>query len=148
MTLYTNPDIDRYNILSKGRLRIGAHGTSLPHLATQACHHILQDVLLPSVQDPAHPASNLLSDDGQVSGWHTPRCEHALTLSDLRSPSYSICLQGLNSPSKGMRRYCQWPQELMLRLEGPADLHQIQMLSHEYKVPPASMMRHHSTPNL
>ncbi|CAL5219862.1 g1780 [Coccomyxa viridis] len=56
-----------------------------------------------SGEDPAHPASNLLSDDGQVSGWHTPR-------------------------------YCQWPQELMLRLEGPADLHQIQMLCHEYKI--------------
>lgn len=31
-------------------------------------------------------------------------------------------------------RFCVWPQELMLRLEGTADLHQIQILSHEYKV--------------
>ena len=34
----------------------------------------------------------------------------------------------------GVRRFCSWPQELMLRLEGTAGLHQIQILSHEYKV--------------
>ena len=34
----------------------------------------------------------------------------------------------------GVRRFCSWPQELMLRLEGTAGLYQIQILSHEYKV--------------
>ena len=87
-----------------------------------------------------------MSDDGQVSGWHTPRYKHTGTPSERGSFPCCANLSKLSS-NKGMCRYCQWPQELMLRLEGTADLHQIQMLSHEYKVAPAPMMCHQPTPN-
>ena len=80
MTPRINPDTNCSWNFSKGAPIPGAHGTSLLCLAAQTYHHILQDVSLPSTQDPAHPASSLLSDDGQVSGWHTPRSEHPPTL--------------------------------------------------------------------
>jgi hypothetical protein len=33
-----------------------------------------------------------------------------------------------------LRRYCAYPQEITLRLDVPARVQQIQILSHEYKV--------------
>lgn len=32
------------------------------------------------------------------------------------------------------RRFCKYPQEILLRLEQPCKIQQIQILSHEYKV--------------
>lgn len=33
-----------------------------------------------------------------------------------------------------MHRFCKYPQEIVLRLEQPSKIQQIQILSHEYKV--------------
>ena len=33
-----------------------------------------------------------------------------------------------------LRRFCMYPQEIVLKLEQPSKIQQIQILSHEYKV--------------
>lgn len=44
------------------------------------------------------------------------------------------CRSGEAATLLGRCRFCTYPQEVVLRLEEPAKLEQIQILSHEYKV--------------
>lgn len=54
----------------------------------------------------------------------------------MQDPDYPAKELNFHSPhTKGWQspRFCKFPQELTLQLEKPAQVHQIQLLSHEYK---------------
>lgn len=61
--------------------------------------------------------------DSQASLSFSPRLDHSLPdppYTDIRMPHYRY-------------RFCNYPQEILLRLEAPCKVHQLQILSHEYK---------------
>ena len=92
---------------------------------------------IPHIQLPLSCPKNPRSQDGtlpgtcllQIAGYsaHVLKQSSACIIHFFSSHSQAEC-------AMGVCRFCSWPQELMLRLEGTADLHQIQILSHEYKV--------------
>jgi hypothetical protein len=62
----------------------------------------------------------------------------------MQDPDYPAKELNFHSPhTKGWQspRFCKFPQELTLQLEKPAQVHQIQLLSHEYKASACVEMR-------
>lgn len=85
-------------------------------------------------QDPDSPARELTVSSGNTRGWQCAR------FGTVPRP-FRVCgdmdLAGLTGfPHTPLRynRFCSYPQEITLRLDGVYRLHQIQLLSHEYKV--------------
>ena len=100
------------------------------------------------LQDPEFPASELLYPGPDSKGWCTPRCAvggaggggRGLCPSCLPRLPAAITRAAPSAPlththsSAHPCRHCQYPQELTLRLEQPARLAQVQLLSHEFKI--------------
>ncbi len=86
-------------------------------------------------QDADYPAQELLTHSPNTRGWQCERCgAAALRHAMRRCNPKARCLSVRAADAPRVRAsYCAYPQEITLRLEVPARVQQIQILSHEYK---------------
>jgi centrosomal protein CEP104 len=82
-------------------------------------------------QDTDYPVRELLYHSPQTRGWQSPRCAKEPGLLH-NQPCTCVC--AVSSCAAALHRFCKYPQELVLRLERPSKVQQIQILAHEYKV--------------
>jgi hypothetical protein len=101
------------------------------------------------LQDTDYPVRELLYHSPQTRGWQSPRWGWGPATANAL-PQCCHCnsqtATGCLLSSLPLCRFCKYPQELVLRLERPSKVQQIQILAHEYKVQYASCSEHEHVP--